>query len=107
MRLIDADALKNELSDKDYITYTHEYGDAIPVNWIMNAIDNAPTVERPQGEWITDIDNIPLCKNCGEIALQRVYVRTPQLLEEVSMVKSNFCPNCGADMRKEAENDDS
>ena len=50
MRLIDADALKNELSDKDYITYTHEYGDAIPVNWIMNAIDNAPTVERPQGE---------------------------------------------------------
>lgn len=44
MRLIDADALKNELSDKDYITYTHEYGDAIPVNWIMNAIDNAPAV---------------------------------------------------------------
>lgn len=60
---------------------------------------------RPQGEWITDIDNVPLCKNCGEIALQRVYVRTPQLLEEVSMVKSNFCPNCGADMRKEAENE--
>ena len=45
MRLIDADALKNELSDKDYITYTHEYGDAIPVDWIMSAIDNAPTVE--------------------------------------------------------------
>ena len=44
MRLIDADELKNELSDKDYITYTHEYGDAIPVDWIMNAIDNAPSV---------------------------------------------------------------
>ena len=51
MRLIDADALKNELSDKDYITYTHEYGDAIPVDWIMSAIDNAPTVERPTGEY--------------------------------------------------------
>ena len=58
MRLIDADALKNELSDKDYITYTHEYGDAIPVNWIMNAIDNAPTVERPQGEPVIK------CKDC-------------------------------------------
>lgn len=47
MRLIDADVLKNELSDKDYITYTHEYGDAIPVDWIMSAIDNAPTVPLP------------------------------------------------------------
>ena len=45
MRPIDADELKKELSNKDYITYTHEYGDAIPVDWIMSAIDNAPTVE--------------------------------------------------------------
>lgn len=45
MRLIDADELKSKLSDKDYITYTHEYGDAIPVDWIMSAIDNAPTVD--------------------------------------------------------------
>ena len=68
------------------------------LNWLCMSAYKA-LKERPQGEWITDIDNVPLCKNCGEIALQRVYVRTPQLLEEVSMVKSNFCPNCGADMR--------
>ena len=49
MRLIDADELKNKLSDKDYITYTHEYGDAIPVDWIMSAIDNAPSVEPTFG----------------------------------------------------------
>ena len=46
MRLIDADELKSKLSDKDYITYTHEYGNAIPVEWIMSAIDNAPTIEQ-------------------------------------------------------------
>ena len=51
-----------------------------------------------QGEWVMDSDNIPVCKNCGEVALQRVYVRPPQFLEEVRMVKSNFCPNCGAKM---------
>lgn len=43
--LISRSALKSELSDKDYITYTHEYGEAIPVEWVMSAIDNAPTVE--------------------------------------------------------------
>ena len=53
MRTIDADKLKKVLSDKDYITYTHEFGDAIPVDWIMSAIDNAPTVEERLQEWIT------------------------------------------------------
>ena len=46
MRLIDADALREKaLSDKDLITWTYEYGDAIPLEWIMSTIDNAPTVE--------------------------------------------------------------
>lgn len=55
MRLIDADALKSVLSDKDYITYTHEYGEAIPLEWLMSAIDNAPTVEaytKEQVKWV-------------------------------------------------------
>ena len=91
---------------------------------VFRVIDNAPTVEpekakegelvkaytkgfdagvetaRPQGEWIIDNDNLPVCKECGEIALQRVFVKVPHLIQDVRMVKSNFCPNCGADMRK-------
>ena len=57
--LISREALKKALSDKDLITWTHEYGDAIPLDWLMSAIDNAPTVE-------TDI--LYLCdhKKCGE-----------------------------------------
>ena len=72
MRLGDLDALKEKLSGANYQTWTHEYGYAIPTEWVMNAIDNAPTVavnckdcdgyeagysaglkdaERPQGEW--------------------------------------------------------
>ena len=47
MRTIDADDLKKALSNKDLITWTHEYGDAIPFDWMMNAIDNAPTVHHP------------------------------------------------------------
>lgn len=57
MRLIDADALKEELKSESYLTYTHEYGDAIPVGWVMSAIDNAPTVS--QNEWIPVSERLP------------------------------------------------
>jgi hypothetical protein len=108
MRLIDADALKEKFKERSYWTYTHEYGDAIPIGWIMSGIDNAPTVEpdmdfakecyangyedgkneRPQGEWINTrppemSDNI-VCSLCGYD----------------SIASFNYCPNCGADMRK-------
>lgn len=53
MRLINADALKDKLKSESYWTYTHEFGDAIPVGWVMSAIDNAPTVE-------------PYCYFCGQ-----------------------------------------
>ena len=79
----------------------------------INIIDNAPTVDctwiisgrrygkkeealkylRPKGKWIpqTDFDGFTYwkCSECG-----KVYEG-----------KTNFCPNCGADMRKEADND--
>ena len=45
--LISREALKKALADKDLITWTHEYGDAIPVDWLMSVIDNAPTVDIP------------------------------------------------------------
>ena len=68
MRLIDADALREKLSDKAYNTWTHEYGDAIPRGWVLSAIDNAPTVEdRPQGELAEKLkDRIEegVCKYC-------------------------------------------
>ena len=51
-------------------------------------------------EWILDSDNLPICEACGEIALQRIFVKGPDMIQEVRMIKSNFCPNCGAKMRK-------
>lgn len=50
--------------------------------------------ERPRGDWIVDEDNDILrfmkCSNCGEVA---------EWLDGGSQFISNFCPNCGADMR--------
>lgn len=56
------------------------YGD------VINIINNAPTVERPTGEWIEEY-----CNKCGGSSLCDGWGIN---------VESRFCPNCGADMRK-------
>ena len=115
MRLIDADALKKALDwiiDNPYVDLDRE---------IMEEIDNAPTVdayteddvktaikeghevgyemaeakfERPQGKWIpqTAYDGFTYwkCSECGK---------------ENDFALTKFCFHCGADMRKEAENE--
>lgn len=102
MRLIDADKLKEVFKETDV-----HYGGKI-----KELIDNAPTVpqvtvfaenaskeeiadfkqelenvlERPQGEWKTPTSIFKgnyFCNNCNGFVID----------------KSNFCPNCGADMR--------
>lgn len=49
--------------------------------------------ERPHGEWIQDFtrDTATICSKCGEKAWYKEY--------SGRITKSNFCPNCGADMR--------
>lgn len=57
-----------------------------------------PYEQTPQGIWVTDSDGLPICQKCGEVALQRVFVKMPHLIQDIHMVRSNFCPNCGVKM---------
>ena len=112
MRLIDADTLHDIiLRDKKL--------DGKDVNWAVNRIIshilNTPTIEpttvyefkgcdnceldRPKGKWIEHLDEKwggvwHTCSNCYQDAPfeQDVYNNWIQKL-------SDFCPNCGADMR--------
>lgn len=92
MRLIDADALKD---DFDCIGF-NDYDD---YNRALRIIDNAPTIEeRPKGKWIykefdveSGISHSYWCSNCGEPKSQWC---------------DDFCQRCGADMRKEEQNAD-
>ena len=89
MRLIDADALKEEL---DYRT-TKCMESAVA--FIKRVIDEQSTVEteRKQGKWesIRWSGRIHKCNQCGNM-LDFGGVNAGR-------GDANFCPNCGADMR--------
>lgn len=81
--LISREALKKAITKA---TYNFEQI-PIRVDKVQEIIDNAPTVERPQGEWIKLRDYDFKCSLCGFSIMD----------------KYNFCPECGADMRGGAE----
>ena len=75
MRLIDADALELD-------TEWSEYHDGfISYSWLE--INNAPTIEPKRGKWV-DCKGGWKCTACDKWA----------------SFTSDFCPNCGADMRE-------
>ena len=99
MRLIDADALLNELGDIWKIPKDWDGDIDETCETAFDVIENAPTVEAipvVHGEW--KIGSKPRCSVCGKSAL-----REYDLNDWLSYVPSNFCPNCGADMRKKVE----
>ena len=100
MRLIDADEIRIKPE------YMHDVcGVAmIRVEDIARILNDMPTInsesERKKGTWILQYNKhsgttsacfyyFPRCSNCGESSAN----------------ETNFCPNCGADMRKGGEED--
>ena len=126
MRLIDADELKQA-----YFTAIEK--SSIGEVSIVDIIDNAPTVEqevyitgedynlymrgynqarkdfeRPQGEWIDKH-----ITSCGKILQWRANVLEQKCsvcgrysLKWVETIPSNYCQNCGADMRGDKNEND-
>jgi ribosomal protein S27AE len=74
------------------------YAEAPAANSFASAYATAMRRERKKGEWIEEpVSKWPHCSECGYNGLFSDIYETP--------IRSNFCPNCGADMRKE-ENDE-
>ena len=80
--------------------------------WVaMSCINALPSAqpERMRGKWIkmSDADgDYYVCNQCGE-ELPRYTTESPTwdipYPPKYSIDKTNFCPNCGADMRNEQE----
>ena len=79
MRLIDADKLKDIISD----------------TWILDRIDEQSTVEPKHGHWLfyeePDGYYHSECSECGQWCDEDVFLKG----------KWNYCPNCGAKMEKD------
>ena len=100
-RLIDADALVDQLEREA----ADEWNRNTPTNWanafcvFVDRLDEAPAIDAApvrRGEW--DEDRYPFCnccKECGAI-VDRTCIKS-------NSGKLNFCPNCGADMRRVSE----
>lgn len=91
-RLIDADALIKDV--KDLPNCPNGYSGTYDKACIIGLIEDAPTIEERKGKWINHRNdmghNIADCSECGE-AMQWYDPDT----------SPNYCPNCGADMRRE------
>ena len=97
-RLIDADRLKEEIVEAGQESTRYRIGEfwELNRNEIWKVIDEQPTVEeRKRGEWESTgwWSRIHKCSQCGN-ALDFDGVNAGR-------GDANFCPNCGADMRKE------
>lgn len=64
---------------------------------LWKRIQQQPTIEPKRGEWIADKENMTcVCSVCGADEVQFTYGLGEYWY---GVGKSNFCPNCGADMR--------
>ena len=99
MRMIDADALRDNLQALAY----DDWNQGVTTSWadayreVADMVEEMPTIEPKTGKWISLDDfrgkyNVYgyKCSECGEH----------------SEYEENYCPNCGADMRgNDHEND--
>lgn len=98
MRLIDADELKRKYEDQmwdEYFPYNILKVSDI-VNQTLNFINDAPTVERPHGEWVINPNGLRI----GKVTH---YAVVCSLCKWSTLFADNFCPNCGASMVKEGD----
>lgn len=116
MRLIDADALLNDLKEsakaaREWREETQDEESRIRAEQSIGTfiecalrVKNAPTIEPEvrHGEWHecwhTDTVCASICTNCGKATTQS---RTIVGQELMTNVRYPLCPNCGADMREE------
>lgn len=100
MRLIDADAFRRELDNHWPFTKEeqskHGFAD-MAKSTVLFVLNKMPTIEeRKTGKWIEtrtwEHDGEIYCEQCGSDAPTEGDYR---------QVKTNYCPNCGADMRGE------
>lgn len=83
-----------------YVPFLNGINMTLPLE-CETALRSVPSADRPQGKWIAKTENYHshwVCSECGSWAL---------LEYNEQMCLSNFCPNCGAQMKGADDAEDS
>lgn len=67
------------------------------IDLLRSEKDEAPTVKPKRGRWV-EKNHILVCSECDAVAMQRMYYNLTHNTTSISMVKTTYCPNCGARM---------
>ena len=122
MRMIDADALTvTHINEADVLGYKLKYGTGIPVVRLAE-VEYAPTIEpeRPSGRKLYQAGYAEGYKAGQEEQKTGKWIRMPMVCygggtiteyecsecSEHQMIESKWCPNCGARMVQEGEDND-
>ena len=95
MRLIDVDVAIERAKESDKIVRSSIWETGEVVEFLEDCPIIVDAVEVVHGQWKKIAYHPYYCSNCGEIA--------PLDFEGESHYRSNYCPNCGADMRGSEE----
>lgn len=69
----------------------------------ISDIPAAKVREDITAEWEYDSDNLPICPNCEEVALQRLHFDVDKHVLDCRFELSRYCHNCGARMTSQRE----
>lgn len=110
MRPIDADKVYNQYIEqmKELVNSTtceNVSLEALSVLCGAKLLTDAPTVEPKRGRWIED-DYIIICSECREPAIHRDLYSLTNHTTNIKMIKTPYCPHCGAAMTEGSETDE-
>lgn len=101
-RYIDADLLKKFVFETGF--YCDTYDDKQYTAEIIDSFPAADVVERKHGKWMKHNDRA--CWYCSECKEDNYYAYSWNSDTGKYEFQDHFCPNCGAEMRKETEDED-
>ena len=75
------------------------WSDAYDKAYIISTLEEVPSADRPQGEWIKYDEERDYCSHCKHIFKTRDITQQDKWTQYIDDLGYNYCPNCGCRMK--------